>query len=393
MIKGRINILAALISAILILDACSGGKNAQVAEVEEILPEDIVELRDDQINLAGIETGRIEMRQISNSIKANGLVTVAPGSRATVCMPVGGFIRNTTLLPGDRVTKGQTLATIENQEFVDMQLDYLEARNRLTYAKAEYERHTSLFEDDVYSEKNVQQVTVDYRNLVAMVKSMEQKLILIGIDPSQLREDNISSTVRLQSPLTGFLSTVNIRLGMYVSPTDVLFEVINNDKLFLELTLFEKDAARVVPGQKVIFFINNEDEEHEAVITQTGKSVTDDKTLPVYATVTSGCKNILPGMYVSSYIRESDREVASVPTDAVVSFDDIDYIFVFDRDKEEDGKPFTEYRMVEVHKGAASSGYTEIQLPEGFDITGSRVVIKGAYNLLSAKKNAGEMAC
>jgi cobalt-zinc-cadmium efflux system membrane fusion protein len=32
-------------------------------------------------------------------------------------------------------------------------------------------------------------------------------------------------------------------------------------------------------------------------------------------------------------------------------------------------------------------------LPEGFNIQTAKVVIKGAYNLLSAKKNAGEMSC
>ena len=49
--------------------------------------------------------------------------------------------------------------------------------------------------------------------------------------------------------------------------------------------------------------------------------------------------------------------------------------------------------MIEVKKGDSASGYTEIKLPEGFDIVNAKVVIKGAYNLLSAKKNAGEMAC
>ena len=107
-------------------------------------------------------------------------------------MPLGGFIKSTTLLPGNAVSKGQTLAVIENQDFVDIQQSYLEAKNKLVFAKAEYERHTDLYKDDVYSEKNVQQVTVEYRNLVAMVKSLEQKLVLIGINPGQLREDNIN---------------------------------------------------------------------------------------------------------------------------------------------------------------------------------------------------------
>jgi cobalt-zinc-cadmium efflux system membrane fusion protein len=53
----------------------------------------------------------------------------------------------------------------------------------------------------------------------------------------------------------------------------------------------------------------------------------------------------------------------------------------------------TEYRIIQVKKGVSSSGYTEIILPEGFDVNAAKVVIKGAYNLLSSKKNAGEMAC
>ena len=98
-------------------------------------------------------------------------------------------------------------------------------------------------------------------------------------------------------------------------------------------------------------------------------------------------------MYVNAIIEESDLMVKSLPSEAVVSFDDKDYIFVYEREKEEDGKPFTEYRIIEVKKGVTSSGYTEIKFPEGFDFISSKVVVKGAYNLLSAKKNAGEMAC
>jgi cobalt-zinc-cadmium efflux system membrane fusion protein len=359
----------------------------------EVLPEDIVELRDDQIKLAGIETGSVEVRSLGSAIKVNGTVTVAPQSTASVCMPLGGFIKNTTLLPGNAVGKGQMLAVIENQDFVDIQQSYLEAKNKLVFAKGEYDRHTDLYKNDVYSEMNVQQVTVEYKNLVAMVKSLEQKLLLIGMNPDQVREDNITSTVNLVSPIKGYLKSVNISIGKYVSPTDVLFEIINSDKLFLELTLFEKDADKVTAGQKLKFQINNETEEHEAVITQTGKSITDDKTMIVYAAVIGLCKNVLPGMYVNAYIEETNKTVSTLPSEAVVSFDDKDYIFVFEKVKEEDGKPFVEYRMIEVKKGASSSGFTEILLPEGFDINTAKIVIRGAYNLLSAKKNAGEMAC
>jgi len=388
--------LSIIISGLILsLNSCINGDSKPVADPKEVevIPENIVELRADQIKLAGIQTGSVEMRSVSNTLKVNGIISVAPQNQATVCMPLGGFIKSTNLFPGNAVSRGQTLAIIENQEFVDIQQNYLEAKNKLVYAEAEYKRHTDLFKEDVYSEKNVQQVTVDYKNLKALVRSLEQKLLLIGINPDQLNEDNISNTVNLVSPIKGFLKAVNVNIGKFVSSTDVLFEIVNSDKLFLELTLFEKDADKVTSGQKIKFYINNETEEHEAIISQTGKSVSNDKTFRVYGTVSSTCKNVLPGMYVNALIEESDIKTMALPSDAVVSFDDKDYIFVFEKDKEEAGKAMTEYRIFEVKKGVSSSGYTEIRLPEGFDINTAKVVIKGAYNLLSAKKNAGEMAC
>jgi cobalt-zinc-cadmium efflux system membrane fusion protein len=371
----------------------NSAKGVESNATKKSLPEDIVELREDQIRLADVTLGSIQMRSLGNIIKVNGIVSVAPRNLATVCMPLGGFIKYTSLVPGNNVEKGDVLAVIENQEFIDIQQDYLETRNKLKFAEDDFNRHTELYRDSVYSQQNVQQVTVEYRNLKARAKALEQKLQLIGINPGKLQEDNISSTVNLLSPITGFLRAVNVNIGKFVAQTDVLFEIVNSDKLFLELTLFEKDASRIASGQKLKFFISNEEEEHDAVITQTGKSVSDDKTFRAYAAVNSSCRNLLPGMYVNAYIEESDSRVTTLPSEAVVTFDDKDYIFTFVRDKEEAGKPFTEYRMVEVKKGVTGSGYTEIKLPDGFPVDSARVVVRGSYNLLSAKKNAGEMAC
>ncbi len=388
-------ISSTLITAFFIaLLSCNGGKKTgNEAKETEVIPEDIVEMRSDQIKLANIETGAIENRSLSGTLKVSGMVTVAPQNLATVCMPMGGFVKSTNLMPGNAVSKGQTLAILENQEFVDIQQNYLEAKNKLEYAEAEYKRHTELYKDDVYSQKNVQQVTSDYKSLKAQVKALEQKLALIGINPASLHEDGISRSVTLVSPIAGYIKTVNVNIGKFVAPSDVLFEIVNSNKLFLELTLFEKDADKVSTGQKIRFFINNETEQHEAIIYQTGKSINADKTYNVYASVPNACKNVLPGMYVNAIIEATSNKVPALPSDAVVSFDDKDYIFVFDKNKEEGGKPFTEYRMIEVHKGVTEDGYTEVRLPKGFEVKTAKVVTKGAYNLLSAKKNAGEMSC
>jgi RND family efflux transporter MFP subunit len=323
----------------------------------------------------------------------NGIIAVSPQNLASVCIPVGGYVKSTTFMPGSAVRKGQTLAIIESQDFIDVQQSYLETKFKLEFAEAEYNRHAELYKNEVSSEKTVQSVTADYKSLKTQFRALEQELALIGIDPSSLNEDNLSRSLAIASPISGYIKTVNINTGKFVSPADVMFEIENNDKLFLELTLFEKDADKVATGQRIRFFINNETEQHDAVIYQTGKTINNDKTYKVFATVLSKCENVIPGMYVNAIIESPGEKSSAVPSDAIVSFDDKEYIFVFEKNKEEDGNPFTEYRMIEVDKGITDRGYTGIKLPEGFNIQSAIVVIKGAYNLLSAKKNAGEMAC
>ncbi|MCU0370439.1 MAG: efflux RND transporter periplasmic adaptor subunit [Bacteroidales bacterium] len=359
----------------------------------EELPEDIVEMDADQIKVAGISLGKVEMRFVSGVIKANGLVTTAPQNSASVSVPLGGFIKSTNMLPGSAVLKGQELAVLENTEFVDLQQDYFDTKSKFEFAEAEYKRHNELYKEDVYSEKNLQQVTSEYRSLLAQLKGMEQKLIMLGLNPNTLTENDISASISLRSPISGFIKSTSVSIGKYAAPADVLFEIVNPDNLLLELTLFEKDANSISVGQFVHFSINNETHEHTAKIYQVGKSINTDKTYKVFASVQQPCPNVLPGMYVLAHIEETDKQVVSVPAEAVVGFGDKYYIFIYEKDKEESGKPFTEYRFIEVIKGETTDEYTEIQLPEGFDLENSKVVLKGAYNLLSAKKNAGEMTC
>lgn len=368
------------------------GHEESEGEHEE-LPENIVEMNAEQIKLAGIQLGKIEMRQISGVIKVNGVVTNSPQNAASVSVPLGGFVKSSNLLPGNAVRKGQTLAIIENTEFIDLQQNYLETKSKFEYAEAEYKRHKELFSNDVYSEKSMQQTTAEYRTLKAQLKGIAQKLSVIGINANTLTDDVISATIALKSPIDGYIKTANLSIGKYVSSTDILFEIVGSNNLLLELTLFEKDANSIVIDQLVHFSINNEKHEHKAKIYQVGKSINTDKTYKVYAKILEPCINVLPGMFVLAHIEKTDKQVSAVPADAVVSFDNKYYILAFEKNKEEGGKPFTEYRFIEVTKGDTNDGFTEVQLPVGFDKQNTKIVTKGAYKLLSAKKNAGEMTC
>lgn len=371
-----------------------GCKNNKKAEEHEILPPNTVEMNDDQIKMAGIQLGQVEMRTMQGVFKTSGLVSVPPQNMVSISACMGGFVKSTDLMQGSQVSKGQVLAVIENTEFVELQQNYLESKSRLVYAETEYNRQNDLYKGNASSEKTLQQANSEFQVLKAKVQALEQKLAIIGIDAKKLDADKISRTVNVVSPINGYVKAVNINIGKYINPTDVMFEIVNNQKLILEITVFEDDLDNISIGQKIRFTLpNSSSKEQTAIIYQIGKSVNDDKTIKVYASVDNENKELITGMYVNAFIETSDNSVTVLPDEAVQSFDDKNYIFIYKEKKKEGSKNITLYEMIEVKKGISANGYTEVILPEGFNVKDSKVVFKGAYDLLSVMKNAGDMAC
>jgi len=394
-LKSTIICLAILFNSILLLSSCgSSASKEAVVEVKEVLPENIVELNADQYKMANVQMGAIEFRSLSDLIKINGLISAPPQNIATVSTPMGGFIKNTSLMQGSQIKKDQVLAMVENPEFIDLQQNYLESKNQLEYAEADYNRQKDLYKDNISSAKSFQQVTSEYKVLKGKMNALGQKLALIGINPETLTETNIQRAIAVKSPISGFVKQVNVNIGKYVSPTDVLFEIVNTSKLTVELTVFEKDIHEISIGQRLRFGLSDEGkDQYIAVIYQVGKVLQNDKTIKVFATITNPSVRLIPGIYITASVETHNNSMTALPSDAIVQFDGKDYIFVFDRVKQENGKAITEYKLVQVKRGASDNGYTGVILPEGFDIKKAKIVIKGAYNLMAAKKNAGDMAC
>ncbi len=386
--------LIIIITAFYTISCNSKKETSEHNSEHEELPPNIVEMNDTQYKSAGIELGTIEHKELSSELKVNGLVNVSPQNLVSVSAIMGGYIKSTKLVQGSPVSKGQVLAVIENAEFIDLQQNYLESKSKLEYAEIEYNRQKDLYNENVNSAKTYQLALSEYKSLQSTVYALEQKLKLIGIDAKKLQVENISSTIAVFSPINGYVKTVNVNVGKYVNPTDVIVEIVNTQNLTLELTIFEKDIDKVIKGQKINFNIpNKSDKMMSAVIYQVGKSINEDKTIKVYATVEKDNKTLLPGMYVNATIATTTDSVAALPMDAVISFDDKNYIFVYSERKKEGEKFVTLFEIIEVKKGLTNNGFTEVILPQDFNINVRKIVIKGAYNLLSAMKNAGDMAC
>jgi cobalt-zinc-cadmium efflux system membrane fusion protein len=364
-----------------IITGC-GNKPEKKETPEEEHASTAVVLTPAQYKNAGITTGKVTLKQISSNIKANGKLDVPPQSLITIAAPFGAFIKNTELLQGTLIKKGEVVATLQHPDLIQLQQDYLENRSQEEYLQSDYEREIALAKENVNAKKVFEQSKANYLSLMARINGLKAKLQLLNIDLKALDAGHIQSTISLYSPITGYVTEVNTNVGAYVNPSDKLFEIVNTEHLHAELTVFERDLPKLKEGQRVRFTLANETKQRTAKVHLVGRRISDERTVQVHCHLDNEDKQLLPGMYLTAWIETGNAMVYALPDEAIVQFEEKPYIFI--------SKGNYQYEMVAVEKGSSELGFTEIILPPGFDKSTTDVVLKGAYALYSKMKNSEE---
>lgn len=335
-----------------------------------------------QLKNAGIQTGSMEKKNLSKTLRVSGIIDVPPQNNISVSAPMGGYIISTHLLPGTPVKKGEVLAVLEDQLYINLQQEYLLTKTKMALAEKEYNRQNIMYQSQATSDKILQQSENDLQILKINLNAMSEKLKIIHIDPGKLSETTISSKVYLYSPIQGFVTHVNVNIGKYVNPTEVLFELVNPADIHLNLKVFEKDIPHLYINQEVISFTNHQpDKKYNGKIILLGKNISDDHTIEVHCHFNTYDKTLIPGTYMNADIELNNHEVFSLPDEAIVFFENKNYIFIqVEAEK---------HKMVEVVTGIKENSYTEIL--DGAKFLSDKIVIKGAYALLMALKNNEEL--
>ncbi|WP_264521374.1 efflux RND transporter periplasmic adaptor subunit [Flavobacterium sp. N1994] len=360
---------------------CQSKKEETTSETNTIA-ESTVTLTSAQLKNAALTTGNLEKKSISSVLKVNGKIDVPPQNMVSISMPLGGYLKTTQLLPGMHINKGEVIATMEDQQFVQLQQDYLTTKSRLYFAEKEYERQKELNQSQASSDKVYQMADADYKTLRITLSALGEKLKLININPNTLTEKNLSKSVNIYAPITGFVSKVNVNIGKYVNPEDVLFELINPSDIHLNLKVFEKDITKLAIGQKLVAYTNNQPEnKHACEIILISKDLSvDEHSAEVHCHFENYDKTLLPGMYMNAEIEVKSNDALTIPEDAVVNYEGKNYVFV-ELDK-------TNFKITEVTTGVSENGVVEIL--NGDALTTKNIVTKGAYTLLMKLKNKSD---
>ena len=272
---------------------------------------------------------------------------------------------------------------LEDQQYIQLQQDYLTAKARISALENDYQRQKELNKSQASSDKAYQQSEADYRSQRILITALVQKLQLAGININKVSETSISKSVNIYSPITGYVSAVNVNIGKYIAPVDVMFELINPSDIHLALKVFEKDLGKLFIGQQLEAYTNNQPEKkHPCKILLIGKDLSADRNTDVHCHFEDYDKSLLPGTYMNAEIKVKGASVYALPNDAIVRFEGKQYAYKAINPNK--------FEMTEVKAGETQDGFTEIILPEKNTLIGAEIVIKGAYSLLMAMKNKEE---
>ena len=340
-----------------------------------------VTLSDAQFKNADLTVGQLQNKPIASQIKLNGKIDVPPQNLASISVPLGGYLKNTNLIPGMPVRRGEVIAELEDPQYVQLQENYLHAKSKLHFAQLDYDRQLKLNQSRAASDKVLQLAQAELASQQIQLKALAQQLQLIHVRPELLSTNNISRCIRIYSPIEGYVSKVNIHIGTYVNPSEILFELINPNTLQLNLTVYEKDIAQIKVGQPVIAYSNQQtDKQIAAKVTLVSQNMAADGTATVHCQFLQKDSTLKPGMYMNAVVAVQTSTSDALPEESIVDFDGQSFVF------EETGKQT--YHMTPVTLGTRENGY--VQIVNGQELQKHKIVIKNAYTLLMKLKNQEE---
>ena len=360
-------IIAIIFLGIVSFISCGSKENKEPVKTEEAQEEvhenpDEATLTTEQMKTIGIELGSIEQKQLTASLKTNGVLKVPNQNKASINSVYSGVIKSLLVQPGNTVSKGQVIATIANPEFIQVQSEYLGINSKIVLAEQEYNRQKELNAGNAGALKNLQSAESNLKALRTSKSSLEQQIQLMDINPSSLSNGKLISVLSVRSPIGGVVSNVLVKMGSYIDVSTVVAEVVDNSQLHLDLFVYEKDLPKLKNNQTIHFTVtNNPGKEYDAQIFSLGSSFENEsKAISVHAMVKGDKSGLIDGMNITANISLEKATLPAIPTEAIVSYQGLDYIFIVDSVDAKNNT--TLFKRVPVVKGTSDVGYSEITL-------------------------------
>jgi Cu(I)/Ag(I) efflux system membrane fusion protein len=314
-----------------------------------------------------LETAEVNESSVPIPLTLPGKVMLNERRRAQITARLAGRVEKVSAFAGDRVAAGQTLAQIFSQEFLAIQMEYLQALER-----------TQRFGNE----------SNDQATAKTILLSARSKLEVAGMSEADLRQLETAkeplSDLPVRAPFGGAMLAAEVVQGQFVELGAHLFEIADLSTLWILADIYEQDLPRVHKGMKAQVEVTPYPREMFAATLTEIFGVIDAQTRTVKARleVQNPQGKLKPEMFASVHLTtELGGSTIKVPASAILGETEKHFVFVALND--------STFEKREVRTGVETREIVEVL--DGL-ATGERIVTRGGFFLKSelAKETFGE---
>jgi cobalt-zinc-cadmium efflux system membrane fusion protein len=322
-----------------------------------------------KVEQAGSQTGTLDL-EVPGSLEYN------LDKYAEVGTMVDGRVTAIKFKPGDRVKKGQVLATIVVPSIAVAQADYLSAEAASRIAKNNEARESTLLEKQLTTAREAEVAKGEALKTDAELGAAKAKLEALGVARPQAGSVITGAgSLNLVAPLDGVVVRRDAILGRFLSAKETAFVIADPHDLRASLNVYEADLPYFQIGQEAEIHIDampGKSVKGKIVLVepQVGKA---SRAARAYIDLPNSDGTLRPGMFVRASVRLPENAGAGrllVPAPSVQPVGDDDVVFVE-----------TQPGIFEVRKVVVARRTTQVaELREGVT-RGERIVVEGAFVL------------
>lgn len=265
--------LCSLLLILILIGGCSREKEADQAEEKHLST--LVKISPKAIKNAGIQIITVQEKSAGAELTTIAEVRADENKVFHINPPIAGRIIQESVLLGDHIKQGQTVAVLQNLEVAKVNAEFIhqlhqneieihQAKIKLGFAQKNLEREKRLLAEGITSKKDYIQAETDYELAIATFEGLKEHTIHIkseakallnayGTHLGNIHSERVNTNSALISPRSGIITKKNVVIGDMVNPEETLYEVADLNYVWLDITLYPKDIKLVKLGQKVTF--------------------------------------------------------------------------------------------------------------------------------------------
>jgi cobalt-zinc-cadmium efflux system membrane fusion protein len=199
-----------------------------------------------------IETGTVEDVNRTMTLQLTGQVQLDSTKAVEVVSTGSGRVEEVKRLLGEKVKKGDVLATIHSADLGQAKADFLEIQARSELAQATFRREKGLYEQKITSEADYLDALNDLKSAEASLAAADRRLRLFGLGSEQIKgvkdekENKEFANLILRAPQDGTILSQNISLGKMVDTTGSLYTIAELSNLWVWCDVYEKELAALL---------------------------------------------------------------------------------------------------------------------------------------------------